>query len=126
MGKATFKPNPDKDFYVVMSSITDLPVCWGTAEDLLKWYVAEQFAPQYQRDSAIFGSNYAEDLKRADEYGTSSRIGRNDDTLMWGGVGSIKVSDLEHITPLLENLKWHKWTTNKKVLAYVEKFDYDD
>lgn len=127
MGYLTIKPEADKDFYVIWSSISDLPCLWGTSHDLLTEAVKDQFRGKHTK-YGIFGDNYWDVLVRVDERGTSSRISNGlweeDFDMPWGGYGTI--TSPENLHKILELIEKGKDSMSKKVLKYVEKYDWED
>ena len=127
MGYVTIKPDPDKDLYVIFSSISDSPVCWGPAEQMLKWAIKDEFSNKYDR-VGVFGDKYYRALERADVSGTSS-LGWTDSWenenpgINWNGDGMMPFSNLEKALDLLEA---DEEVDSEKVLALVDKFEWDD
>ncbi len=122
MGRVTYKI-PDKDLFVTFSTISDEPLCWGSTEQMLKWWIKDQFANKFT-STGIFGDNFVEILERAEEYGSSSRIREaNPITINWGGHGLITIDKLEQALDLLEA---GKKTHSKSVLALVDSWEDDD
>lgn len=125
MGRIFVKPNPEVDLYVIMSSVTDLPVAWGSAEELLKEMIKDQFLPVYRSDEVLYAGDYVDALNRADMNGHSSRM-FDPEELSWAGVGTIKVSDLEKVVPLLDKIDSDEWPYDERILKYIERWEDDD
>lgn len=123
MGYITIKPDREKDFYVIIDTITDLPFTFGTAESLLRGAVAEQFKPKYKKQN-IFVEKYWERLEAADKYESSSRFRESweeDFTIHYGGYGYIYRSQLEKVARLLCEKDWDE--SHPEVLALVTKHE---
>ena len=127
MGYGTIKPHPDKDLYVIFSSIADLPVFWGTAAELLGEAAKNEFRSAFYA-LPYFGEGYYRILERVDEWGASSGMsgGFWDDefSINWAGWGTVtSPDDLVEILKLLEK---GKDPLSKKVKKYVTKHDWDE
>lgn len=124
MGYVTIKPDPDQDLYVIFSSGSDLPVCWGPAEQMLKWAIKDEYSNQHNR-YGIFGDKYYEKIDLADKFGTSSRgfTDRWTDEnpgMMWMNEGIMPFSN---IPKALEFMEKGKKADSKKVLALLDPFE---
>jgi hypothetical protein len=92
VGSALIKPDPNDDFYVVYSSIVDLPVLWGSRKKLLKktkknWDSDEWFPK-------------TKDLDRADR---NPYPGFQDiDGVTWLQKGALPVNKLKDMCGLLD------------------------
>lgn len=105
MGMMTVKPDQDVDLYVIFSSQEDLPVAYGTAEELLREFVKDQFRNKYTRTN-LFGERYWESLEHADATSCSSRFmgswtWEEDQEMWWGRYGSFRRSQLIDIVNIL-------------------------
>lgn len=127
MGYGTFKPDKNKDLYVIYSSISDLPVMWGTAEDLLKVAVKNQFVGKFEQELCV-SENYERVLERVDEWGASSHMmgcfWDEEFSLNWAGWGTVESP--ENLIKILELLEQGKDPLSKKVKKLVKKHEWED
>lgn len=106
MGMMTVKPVQDVDLYVIFSSQEDLPVAFGTAEELLREFVKDQFRNKYTRTN-LFGERYWEALEHADNTSCSSRFlgswsWEEDEEIWWGRHGTLRRSQLVDVVKILD------------------------
>ena len=127
MGYGTIKPHPDKDLYVIFSSIVDLPVHWGTAAELLGEAAKNQFRGSFYA-LPYFGDHYERVLETVDKWGASSRMTGafwdEEFSVNWAGWGSVDSPD--KLVQILELLEQGKDPLSKKVKKLVTKFDWED
>lgn len=70
MGREIIKINEEEDFYVVWSSIVESPVMWGTRAETVEYLLeVDERKPEFALPSIEVA------LERADEHGSSSRLG---------------------------------------------------
>lgn len=126
MGYNLIKVANDLDLYVMFSSITDHPVCWGSAEDFLKWTVAEQFESKYIQGSMFTLRHSITRLEEAEKYGDSSSCEGFSPCVQfqWGGSGMVMRSQLKDILELLEKNEFN--CEDPEILNQLSKFDYGD
>jgi hypothetical protein len=92
LGRSVIKPDPKDDFYVVYSSIVDLPVFWGTRKQMLKntkknWN-EDEWWPKVK------------DLDQADRW---PYPGNEDiEEVIWAGRGTFSVDKLKDMCALLD------------------------
>ena len=95
---------PD-DQFVVWSSVSGGPTVWGSGEEvtakLIKW-------EQARIEEAV-----AARFVRVDAWGTSSQLGRAEDELMYGQMGTIKMEDVPRFLA----------TFNKNATSMDDEFD---
>lgn len=125
MGYVTIKPNSEIDLYVIFSSITDSPVCWGPAEQMLKWAIKDEYSNSHN-STELFGENYYKKLEMSDEHGSSSGFTDNwddpDASMMWMGLGTMTFANLPKALKLMED---GEEPESDRVLALTKPFEDD-
>lgn len=91
MGRSVIKPDPGDNFYVVYSSITDLPVFWGTRKQVLK-------NSKKHWDSDLWLPK-PKDLEKADY---PDLYGEDIDEVVWLMKGTLPLSKLKDMCRLLD------------------------
>lgn len=106
MPQIIIKPRPDRDEYVVWSTVIESPLCAGTREQLID-YLANHISQKRGADGA------AECMARVDEFGTSikpdpdsSSLWREgewgDDSFIFEQTGYVRRGDLSRLFWMLQ------------------------
>lgn len=127
MGYGTVKPHEDRDFYVIFSSISDLPVAWGTAAELLGEAAKNQFRGSFYALSYL-PPDYYQVLERVDKWGASSRMTGafwdEEFSINWAGWGTVETPD--DLVAIIDLLEAGKDELSKAVKKHLKKHNWED